>query len=152
MAITFFKTTNNLGGAATASTTDGSDLFDDFTDTETTDGVTVYACIVLETDVAYSNARIYIDSETTHANVNWTMGLGSGAINATEQTIADEETPPSSVTFTDSEGLANALVIGDMAGNDKKTIWLKAVLGAGVLAKTETPYAFVLKTAGGIGE
>jgi hypothetical protein len=150
MAITFLKTTNNLGGAATASETDGSDLFDVFTDTETTDGVTVYACIVLDTDVAYSNARIFIDSETTHANVNWSLGLGNAAINATEQTIADEETAPGSVTFTDSEGLANALNIGNMAINDTKAFWVRCVVSAGALAKNS--FTFSLKTAGGIGE
>jgi hypothetical protein len=150
MAITFFKTTNNLGGAATASSTDGSDLFDAFTDTETSDGAVVYACIVLETDVDYSNARIFIDSETAHANVNWTLGLGSSAINATEQTISDENTTPNSITFTDDEGISNALAIGDMSSGDKKAIWVKCTITAGALAKDS--FTFALKTAGGVGE
>ncbi|WP_438863754.1 hypothetical protein [Neptunicella sp.] len=148
--LTFYKTTGNLGGAATATETDGSDLFDAFNDTETNDGTTEYACIVLETDVDYSNARMYIESETAHTGVNWTFGLGSAAINAEEQTIANKNTAPADVTFTDAEGLANALTIGDMVADDTKAIWVKVVIAPGTLAKDV--YNFVLKAAGGIGE
>jgi hypothetical protein len=133
----FRKTTNNLGGDINAAITDGSDIFDTFTGDETTAGTTEYACIYFYNDSALlaSNARVHIESETAHAGVNFSVGLGTSAINEQEQTIANKNAAPNTVTFIEASDLASAINLGDIPAGEHKAIWLRGVIDAGTLAK-----------------
>lgn len=130
-------TTNNLGGAKLVTVSDGTDIWDAFTGQETTDGATEYACLYVHNDAAQTAlaAKVNIEGETSHAGVNVSIGLGSSAVDGTEQTIADKNTAPAGVTFSEAEDLANALSIGDLATGAHKAIWLRIVIGAGTAAK-----------------
>lgn len=135
--IAFYKTTNNLGGAITASTTDGSDIFDAFTGDETTTGTTEYACVYVKNtgDATAFNVRVNIEGETSHAGANAQIGLGSAAVNGSEQTVADKNTAPGSVTFAEAASLAAALTVGDIPAGQHKAVWVKFDISAGTLAK-----------------
>jgi hypothetical protein len=148
----FKKTTSNLGGAITASVTNGSDIFDTFTGDETAAGTTEYACIYLDNDSALTatTARMHIDSETAHAGVNFTIGLGSSAINGTEQTIVNKNTAPAGVTFIEAADLAAAITLGDLPAGNHKAVWIKAVIAAATLAKDS--YTVALKATVDSGE
>lgn len=123
----FVKTATNLGGAATSTQATGGNVFDAFTGSETSSGTTVYACIYAKNDAAETAfaAKVYVDSETAHPGANISIGLGTSAINGTEQTIANETTAPSGVTFSEADGSGNALAIGDMAAGATKAVWLR---------------------------
>jgi hypothetical protein len=144
----FRKTTTNLGGAITAAVTDGSDIFDTFTGDETTAGVTEYACIYFYNDsgLLASNTRVHLDSETAHTGVNFTVGLGTSAINGTEQTIADKNTSPSTVTFIEAADLASAINLGDIPAGQHKAVWVRGVVDAGTLAKNAYTIATQITT------
>lgn len=134
----FYKTTNNLGGAITASESTGTDIFDAFTGDETTNGVAgEYACLYVKNESAQTalNARVHIDGETVHSGVNFTLGLGTSAVNGTEQTIANKDTAPAGVTFSEAQDLANALTIGDIPAGQHKAVWYRVTVTAGTLAK-----------------
>jgi hypothetical protein len=144
----FRKTTSNLGAAITANVTDGSDIFDTFDGDETTAGVTEYACIYFYNDsgLLASNTRVHISSETAHAGVNFTVGLGTSAINATEQTIADKNTAPNTVTFIEASNLASAINLGDIPAGQHKAIWVRGVVDAGTLANNDYTIATQITT------
>lgn len=147
-----FKTANGLGGAITANESvsgDPNNVFDTFSGAETAAGGTFYHCLYVKNEHASltaQNVELYIDSETAHAGVNVEIGLGSSAVNAQEQTIQDEETAPSGVSFSEADGEENALVIGDIPAGQHKAFWVKVTIAPGTTAKTgyavNTKYVF----------
>jgi hypothetical protein len=144
----FRKTASNLGGAITATVTAGADIFDTFTGDETTAGVTEYACIYFYNDSALlaTNTRVHLDSETAHTGVNFTVGLGTSAINGTEQTIADKNTAPNTVTFIEAADLASAISLGNIPAGQHKAIWIRGVVASGTLAKNAYTIATQITT------
>jgi hypothetical protein len=144
----FRKTASNLGGAITATVTAGADIFDTFTGDETTAGATEYACIYFYNDslLLASNARVHISSETAHTGVNFTVGLGTSAINAQEQTIANKNAAPNTVTFVEASDLASAISLGNIPAGQHKAIWIRGVVGAGTLAKNAYTIATQITT------
>lgn len=131
-----------LGGAiGTTVITSGvsGNIFNTFTGDETSAGGTFYHCVYIRNASVTNDAlssKIWINSETVHAGVNVEIGLGSSAINGTEQTIADENTAPTSVTFSDAATEGAALVIGDLPQNDgHKAIWFKVTIDPATSAK-----------------
>lgn len=131
------ETTNNLGGSS-GSVTDGV-VFDAFTGDETSAGTTVYACLFVHNNAAETAfaAKVWINSETVHAGTNATIGLGTSAkgSNPTEPTIGNETTAPTGVTFSESASEGAALSIGDLTAGQRKSVWLRLVIGAGTAAK-----------------
>jgi hypothetical protein len=144
----FRKTASNLGGAITANVSNGSDIFDTFTGDETTAGVTEYACIYFynDSELLASNARVHIQSETLHAGVNFTVGLGTSAINEQEQTIADKNAAPVGVTFVEAPDLASAINLGDIPAGEHKSLWVRGVVDPGTLAKNSYTIATQITT------
>jgi hypothetical protein len=132
-----FKTVNGLGGGITATVVTPSNVLDAFTGDETTAGKTEYHCVYVKNEAAQTAfaSKIFINSETAHPGVNATIGLGSSAISAQEQTIASETTAPGSVTFAEAASEGAALVIGDLTAGQTKAVWLRVVVGAGTTAK-----------------
>lgn len=147
-----YKTTNGLGGAITATESvsgNPGNVFDTFTGSETAAGGTFYHCIYVKNTHGTLTAQsvgVYVDSETSHAGVNVEIGLGTSAVNGTEQTVANETTAPAGVTFADADGVGNALSIGDIPPGEHKAIWVKVTIGASTTAKTgyavNTKYVF----------
>lgn len=160
--IKIFKTTNNLGGAITANelvsaTLNG--LYDKFTGDETTAGGTFYACIYVKNDhgsITAENLRQFILSETDHAGINFSLGLGTSALNGVEQTIANETTAPAGVTFGDTDttttGAAtqdDTLTLGDVPFGQHRAVWVRCVIDAGTTAVNnyQATMRFLLDTA-----
>ena len=132
-----FKTTSNLGGAITATQATGGNVFDAFTGDETSAGITEYACVYVKNEAAQTAlaAKVYVNSETSHAGVNATIGLGTSAINGSEQTVANKTTAPTGVTFSEANGAGSALTIGDIPAGQHKAVWVRMVVGAATAAK-----------------
>lgn len=156
----FFKTTNGLGGAVTAAESISAtlnDIFDRFTGKETTDGGVFYACVYLKNDHATDEAvdvESFIETETAHAGVNISLAKGSSAINAEEQTIANENTAPAGVVFEDTdttntgEAVADIIVsLGNIPAQETGVLWLRVTIDSGVLEIE--PYDVDIKTTYG---
>ena len=145
-----FKTTNGLGGAITATESVSGvsgNLFDTFTGAETAVGGVFYHCEYIKNTHGTLTAQslvAFIESESSHAGVNVSMGLGTSAVNGTEQTIANETTAPSGVDFsadtdttTAGESTADpSLTVGDIPPGEHKAIWFRVTIDAATAAKT----------------
>jgi len=130
----------SLGGArSSVEVVDATigNLFDNIDSTEATAGDTEYRCLYIKNTHAtltLQAAKIWIQTNTPSADTAIRIGLGTAAINATEQTVADESTAPSGVTFSTAVNEAAALVIGDLIAGAHKAIWYERVVGAAAAA------------------
>ncbi len=129
-----------LGGAAsTTEITDATvqNLFDNVSSAESSAGDTEYRCLYVKNNhgsLALQSAKVYIQTNTPSSDTSAEIALGSSAINGTEQTIANESTAPTSVTFSTAAGSGNALSIGNIPAGQTKAIWVKRIVGAGAAA------------------
>ena len=80
------------------------------------------------------NTKLWISSNTPSAYSTVEIALGSSAVNATEQTVADENTAPTGVTFSAPSTEGASLVIGDIPAGQHKAFWIKRIITAGATA------------------
>lgn len=131
----------SIGGAkSSTAVTDNTlnNIFDSIDGTESTSGDTEYRCVYLHNNhgtLTAQNVRVYIQSNTTSADDTWTIGLGTSAINGTEQgPLADESTAPSGVTFSAPTTYAGGLASADIPAGQHRSVWYKRVCNAGAAA------------------
>lgn len=128
----------SLGGAISTTEVDDvttlHNLFDKVTSDETTSGAVEYRCVYIKNTNAtltWEAVKAWVDSNTPSADTTLAIGLGSSAINGTEQTVADEVTAPVGVTFSEPANKAAGLTIGDIPNGQHKAIWLRRTVNAG---------------------
>ena len=126
----------SLGGAVSSTeVTDNTlnNLFDDISGDEHEAGDTEYRAIFVKnahaTDTAY-NVKIWIESNTTAADDSIQIGKES-ALGSPIQTITNESTAPTGITFSTADGQSNAISIGNMAAGQVMGIWVKRIVTAG---------------------
>lgn len=125
-----------LGGAkssnAYSSAVDG--LFDAVSAAEAVAGRVEYRCVYLHNANAsdlMTAARVWVNSNTPLAGTTLDIGVGTSAVNGTEQTIANETTAPSGVTFSAPGSAAAGLALGNIPAGQHKAIWLRRTVNAG---------------------
>ena len=129
-----------LGGAiSTTQIVDATvaNLFDNVSSAESAAGDTEYRCFYVKNTHAtltLQAAKVYIQTNTPSAETSAEIGLGTSAVNGTEQTVANESTAPSGVTFSTAAGSGNALSIGNIPAGQHKAIWLKRIVNAAAAA------------------
>lgn len=134
------KTTNNLGGTATATevvTATMNNIFRNITSAETVSGITLYACIYLKNANATLTAtavKQWLSANSASADTDFAIGLGTSAKNGTEQTIANETTAPIGVTFSAAANEAASIALPDLAPNDTQAMWIRYTVNAGATA------------------
>lgn len=112
-------------------------LFDLVVGAESTPGDTEYRCHYLRNGhptLTWYAAKVWIETNTPAAGSSVEIALGSSAVNGIEQTVADESTAPSGVSFSSAAGSANALTIGDIPAGQHKAVWVKRTISAGASA------------------
>lgn len=125
-----------LGGAI-STTQIGADvhnLFDQVSSAESSAGDTEYRCFYVKNahaTLTLQSSKIWIQSNTPSADTAVRIALGTSAVNGTEQTVADESTAPSGVTWSTAVDEANSLSIGDIPAGQHKAIWVERVITAG---------------------
>jgi hypothetical protein len=131
----------SLGGAiSTTEITDASlaNLFDHVKGQEATAGKTEYRCFYVKNNhgsLTLQDAKIWIHQVTDSTDDEIEIGLGTSAVNGTEQTIADEDTAPIGVTFSDAAlDYDTGLEIGDIPAGEHKAVWVKRVVSASAAA------------------
>lgn len=142
----------SLGGAksTTEMGTALHNLFDIVSDGETTAGDTEYRCIYIHNSHAtltMQSTRVWISSNTPSTDTQAEIGLGTAAINGTEQTVADESTAPTGVTFGLAENEGAALTIGDIPPGQHKAVWVKRVVAEGAAAYNDDQATISVKCA-----
>jgi hypothetical protein len=136
----------SLGGAK-SSTEVSTDLFDDISSGEASAGDTEYRCIYVHNNhgsLTMEATKVWIQANTPSADTTIAIGLGTAAINATEQTVADESTAPSGVSFSSPSTEGTALSIGNIPFGQHKAVWIRRVVNAAAAAYTND--TFTLRT------
>ncbi len=129
-----------LGGAiSTTQIVDATvaNLFDNVSGAEAAAGDTEYRCLYVKNNhgsLTLQGANVWIETNTPSGDTSAEIGLGSSAVNGTEQTVANESTAPGSVTFSTAAGEGNALTIGDIPAGQHKAIWVKRIVSASAAA------------------
>lgn len=130
----------SLGGVISSTQiTDATiaNLFDNVSGAEAAAGDTEYRCFYVKNNhgsLTLQGTEIWIETNTPSSDTSAEIGLGSSAVDGTEQTVADEATAPTSVTFSSAAGSGNALTIGDIPAGEHKAIWVKRVVGSSAAA------------------
>lgn len=128
----------SLGGAK-SSTDAGSNLFDDVTSAESSAGDTEYRCIYVHNNhgsLALQNAVLWIQANTTGNRI--AVGAGTSAINGTEQVVADENTGPTGVTFSQPANKGAGISLGSIPAGQHKAVWLRRTIAASSSASNDT--------------
>ena len=134
-----------IGGAkssvAASSTVD--QLFDAVTAAQAAAGLIEYRCVYLHNANAsdqMTNAVVYVSANTPLAGTTIDIGVGSAAVNATEQTIANEATAPTSVTFSAPSTAGTGLALGSIPFGQHKAIWIRRTVTAGAGASANDTF------------
>lgn len=132
----------SLGGAkSSVEVVDNTDnnLFDDVTGAEHTAGDVEYRCIYVHNahgSLSLTSALVWIASDTSGADSDISIAVGTAAVNGTEQTVANESTAPSGVTWSDAAvSRATGLALGDIPAGQHKAVWIRRTITAGSTAQ-----------------
>jgi hypothetical protein len=128
----------SLGGAkSSVAVTDNTDnnLFDDVTGAEHTAGDVEYRCIYVHNAdgaLTLTSAVVWIQSDTSGADSDLSIAVGTAAVNGTEQTVANESTAPSGVSWSDAAtSRATGLALGNLPPGEHKAVWIRRTISAG---------------------
>jgi hypothetical protein len=128
----------SLGGVRSSTElVDNTDnnLFDDVPGDEHTAGRVEYRCLYLRNghaSLTMTNTVLWIQSDTTGAESDLSIAVGTAAINGTEQTVANETTAPTGVTWSDAAvSRATGLAMGTIPNGQHKAFWLRRTITAG---------------------
>lgn len=138
---------SSLGGAK-SSTEVSTDLFDDVSSGEASAGDTEYRCIYVHNahgSLTMESTKIWIQANTPSTDTAITIGLGTSAINSTEQTVGDESTAPSGVSFSAPSAEGSALSIGNIPFGQHKAVWVKRVVNSSSAAYNNDNFTLRVK-------
>lgn len=134
----------SLGGArSTVSLVDdtANNIWDNVSTTERTSGRTEYRCWYLlnnHSSKPLVNPVIWLYAPTSALGDEIEIALGSSAINGVEQTVANETTAPTGVTFSKPYTFSGGLIIGaDILAGQHKAVWEKRIVTAGAPVKPD---------------
>lgn len=137
----------SLGGAK-SSTDVATDLFDDVSSGEAAAGDTEYRCIYIHNNhgtLTMETTKIWIQTNTPSADTTISIGLGTSSVNGTEQTVVDEQTAPSGVSFSAPSTEGAALTIGNIPAGQHKAVWVRRVVNSSAAAYTNDTFTLRVK-------
>ena len=126
-----------LGGAASATNVVAGGLnsiFRDITASEAATGITLYRCLYLQNNNVVDTATnivLHIETLSTSLSSATSMGVGTAAVNGTEQIIASETTAPAGVVLTAPTAFASAVALGDLGPGETRSLWVALAITAG---------------------
>lgn len=126
----------SLGGVKSSNNapTTLNGLFDAVSAAEALAGDVEYRCIYLHnanaTDLM-TNAVAFVSANTPLAGTTIDIGVGTAAINGTEQTVANESTAPVGVSFSAPTTADTGIALGNIPAGQHKAIWLRRTVTAG---------------------
>lgn len=134
-----------LGGAKSSNAASASidALFDGVSSADAAAGDVEYRCVYLHNGNASSamlGAVVWISANTPLAGSDLAIGVGTAAVNGTEQTIANENTAPAGVSFSAPSSQGAGLALGDIPAGQHKAIWLRRTITAGAGASANDTF------------
>ena len=137
----------SLGGVK-SSTAWTSTLFDDVSSAEATVGSVEYRCFYVHNANATLTLiapKVWIQANTPSATTAVAVGLGSSAQGGTEQTVVNETTAPTAVSFTEPADFASGIALGDIPAGGHRAVWIRRTVNAGTAAIADS---FTLRVQG----
>lgn len=137
-----------VGGAKSSVAVVGSTIFDTVSGAESASGDVEYRCIYphnAHTTLSLDNAVAWLTANTPSATTTVEIGVGSSAVNATEQSVANESTAPTGITFLPAASKGAGAAIGNIPAGQHRAIWLRRTVNAGTVAAADT---FTLRVEG----
>jgi hypothetical protein len=129
----------SLGGAK-SSTAVPLNFFDDVTSAESAAGDIEYRCFYVHNNngtLTLQNPVIWIQANTTGNRV--AIGIGSSAVNGTEQTVANEGTAPTGgVAFSQPANKGAGLALGNIPPGQHRAVWIRRTIAAASPASNDT--------------
>lgn len=125
----------SLGGVKSANAMSATvdQLFDATSAAEALAGDVEYRCVYLHnanvTDTM-TNALVFVSANTPLTSTTLDIGVGTAAVNGTEQTVVDETVAPVGVTFSAPTTAGAGLALGTIAAGQHKAIWLRRTVTA----------------------
>lgn len=131
---------STAGGGVVPTSLTANSLFDDVTGAEEQAGDIEYRCVYLRNTggVDAQSTVVWLSANTADADTTIDIGLGTSAVNGTEQTVANENTAPSGVTFSAPTTEGAGLSIGTLATTEHKALWLRRTVTAAAGASNDT--------------
>lgn len=136
-------------GSIKSSVAAGSTIFDGVTGTEAAAGDIEYRCIYVHNahaSLSLDNAVAWLAANTPSTSTDMAIGIGTSALNATEQTVADEQTAPAGVTFSAAASKGAGISLGSIPAGQSRAIWLRRTVSAGAAAVSSD--TFTVRTEG----
>jgi hypothetical protein len=130
----------SLGGVK-SSTDAGSGIFDNVGSGEASAGDIEYRCVYVHNDHGSLTALapvIWIHANTPSADTTVAIGVGTSAVNGTEQTVADESTAPATVTFSSPSSEGAGLALSDIPSGQHRAVWIRRTATAGAAAANDS--------------
>lgn len=138
----------SLGGIKSTTTAVASTFFDDVTSAEASSGDIEYRCFYVHNNhgtLSLTSPVIWIQTNTPSTDTTVDIGIGSSAVNGTEQTVANENTAPTSVTFSAPSSFGTGLALGDIPAGQHRAVWVRRTVNAGAAAYADS---FTLRVQG----
>lgn len=138
---------SSLGGAKSSNAIPTS-VFDDTTGAESAAGDVEYRCVYVNNgngSLTLQNAVVWLQSQSLGAGHTIAIGVGTSAVNATEQTIADEDTAPAGITFTSPTTLGAGIALGSIPAGQHRAVWIRRTVTAASVASANS---FTLRAQG----
>lgn len=131
---------STAGGGIVPTSLTANSLFDDVTGAEEQAGDTEYRCVYVRNsgDVSAQSTVVWLSANTADADTTIDIGLGSSAVDATEQTVANENTAPTAITFSAPTTEGAGLSVGTLAAGSHKAVWLRRTINATAGASNDT--------------
>lgn len=134
----------SLGGAKSSTVASASvdALFDQVSASEASAGDTEYRCVYLHNggSVTMFSAVVWISANTPSGSTTLDIGVGTAAVNGTEQTVANESTAPAGVSFSAPASQGAGLALGDIPAGQHKAIWLRRTVSASAPASANDTF------------
>jgi hypothetical protein len=130
----------SLGGAK-STTAAGANIFDDVASAEAAVGDTEYRCLYVHNahgSLTLVGAVLWIQANTPSPATTFDVGVGTSAVNGTEQTVADENTAPSGVTFVAAATQGAGVALGDIPAGQSRAVWVRRTVQSGTGATNDT--------------
>jgi len=122
-----------LGGAKSSNLA-SSAIFPDLSGAQCSAGVVLYRCIYVHnghSTLTALGATLWVQTNTLSPDTTADVGVGTSAINGTEQTVASETTAPTGVTFSAPTTYGSGLALGDIPAGQHRAVWLRLTVNAG---------------------
>jgi hypothetical protein len=89
--------------------------------------------------------KVWISILTGSPDDEIDIAIGSSAVNGTEQTVANEDTAPTGVTFTRPTTFASGLSTNDLPAGQHRAVWVKRTVNTNAAAFTGNTYEISIR-------